>query len=82
MKISTVIKLGAIALFLIFVMGGCSTLVSFNNKEVNLRTSFEAKMQQRTAFYDKMYKTIAQKGQVAVKNDSSFYEVFILEKKV
>ena len=55
-------------LFLIF------TYSSFNNKEVDLRTEFKMQMKNRTAFYDKMWKIIAQKGKVAVQNDSSFHK--------
>lgn len=54
---------------LIFIV---STYASFNNTDINLRTEFEMKSKNRTAFFDKMWKTISQQSQIAVKNDSSF----------
>lgn len=46
------------------------------NQEVNLRNTFNAKFTERTAIYDnKVFKTIAGKAQVAVRNDSSFIAV-------
>lgn len=46
--------------------------VSTSNQEVDVRTQFEQKMDERKAFYDKLYKILAQKSQIATKNDSSF----------
>lgn len=46
--------------------------VSYSNSEVRLRNHFTQKYSERTAFYDKMWKTLSQKGQIALKNDSSF----------
>lgn len=57
---------------IIFIVG--IPIASFYNKEVSLRNTFTQKMDERTAFYDKMSKTITQKSQVAVKNDASFRE--------
>lgn len=57
----------ALVLFII-----ASSLIGFSNDEIELRTQFEQKFDERTAFYDKLYKIISQKGQVAIKNDSSF----------
>lgn len=51
-----------------------SNLVSFSNTEISLRNSFTQKLEERTAFYDKMWKTLSGKSQVALKNDSSFRE--------
>jgi len=48
------------------------SFISFNNNEVDLRNRFTQKTSERTAFYDKMWKIFSQKGQVAIKNDSSF----------
>jgi hypothetical protein len=62
---------GIILVAFLFI-GSCSTLKNFYNREADLRTEFEMKMEKRTAFYDKMWKTIAQKSQIALKNDSSF----------
>lgn len=61
--ISGIIIVGMITVF---------NFVSFSNEEVQLRNSFEQKYSERTAFYDKMWKTLSQKGQIALKNDSSF----------
>lgn len=49
--------------------------ISTSNSEVDLRNRFKQHMDQRTAFYDKMWKTISGKGQVALKNDSSFQKI-------
>jgi len=46
--------------------------ISLSNKDNILRNQFNQKFSERTAFYDAMWKTISQKGQIAVKNDSSF----------
>lgn len=47
-------------------------VVSFSNTEISIRNRFDQKMTERTAFYDKMWKTLSQKSQIALKNDSSF----------
>lgn len=57
---------GVLALTLVF------GFIGFNNNEVDLRNQFTQKTTERTAFYDKMWKTINQKGQIALRNDSSF----------
>lgn len=49
-----------------------ANFISFSNEEITLRNNFEQKYQERTAFYDKMWKTLSQKSQIALKNDSSF----------
>lgn len=60
-----------IGVVLLFVVGAM-TFAGYHNDEVSLRNKFVQKTTERTAFYDKMWKTINQKGQIAVKNDSSF----------
>jgi hypothetical protein len=57
---------GIVALVLVF------GIIGFNNNEVDLRNQFTQKGTERTAFYDKMWKTISQKSQIALRNDSSF----------
>lgn len=57
---------------LIFII---STYASFNNREVELRTTFNMQMKNRTALFDKMWKTISQKAQVAKTYDSSFLRI-------
>lgn len=52
-----------------------STYSSFNNKEVDLRTTFEMQMKNRKGLFDKMWKTIAQKANVAKTYDSSFLRI-------
>ena len=66
------IKLGLIGLGIIFIVVLFSNFVSFSNTEIDLRNTFDQKIEERTSFYDKMYKVIAQKSQIAVKNDESF----------
>jgi len=54
----------------LLIFGGCT--VTNLNKEVKLRNSFTQKFSERTAAYDKMWKVISQKSQIALRNDSSF----------
>lgn len=61
--------LGLVALIAVMTV---ATVVSFSNREIELRSRFDQKINERTAFYDKMWKTLAQKSQIALKNDSSF----------
>jgi phosphoribosyl-AMP cyclohydrolase len=49
--------------------------VSFYNNEATLRNQFVQKTTERSAFYQKMYTSISQQTQIAVKNDASFKEV-------
>lgn len=56
----------------VIVVGLGLHLVTISNKETLLRNRFEQKIDERKAFFDKMYKIITQKSQVSVKNDSSF----------
>lgn len=46
--------------------------VSLYNEEAEIRTSFNQKIKERTAFYDGMIKIISGKSQVAIKVDTSF----------
>ncbi len=52
-----------------------STYASFNNREVKLRTTFVMQMKNRTALFDKMWKVISQKAQIAKAYDSSFMRI-------
>lgn len=72
MENSKIVKVGIFALIAIFAFVFLGNFVSFSNTEIDLKNSFNQKMDERVAFYDKMYKVIAQKSQIAVKNDSSF----------
>jgi hypothetical protein len=69
---STLIKFGLIGLGVIMLFVFIGNFVSFSNNEIDLRNTFEQKIDERTSFYDKMYKVISQKSQIAVKNDESF----------
>lgn len=71
MKITKYLPRLAIAAF---ILVSVISLVSFSNAEIELKNGFDQKMSERTAFYDKMWKIISQKSQIAVKNDSSFRE--------
>ncbi len=68
-----IITLSTIVLSTIVVIMIAGSYLSFSNTEIDLKNRFEQKMTERTAFYDKMWKTISQKSQIALKNDSSFY---------
>ena len=72
METGKIIKYSIIALVAIVFVGIFSSVISTSNEEVDLRNRFKQKMDERTAFYDKMWKTISQKSQIAIKNDSSF----------
>lgn len=52
-----------------------STYASFNNREVDLRTTFEMQIKNRSALYDKMWKVISQKAQITKAYDSSFIRI-------
>jgi hypothetical protein len=72
METGKIIKYSVIALIAFVFVGIFSSVISTSNEEVDLRNRFKQKMDERTAFYDKMWKTISQKSQIAIKNDSSF----------
>ena len=68
----SIVKIAVIGAIVIFVFSLISGFIGFSNKEVDLRNRFTQKITERTAFYDKMWKTLSGKSQVALKNDSSF----------
>jgi len=72
MKTSTIVAIGFLTLFITVVFFGFIYTVSLSNKEVGIRNQFKQKMDERTAFYDKMWKILSQKSKVATRNDSSF----------
>jgi hypothetical protein len=72
MSKKTIVTLGVLGLVAILVFSFIASIISWGNREVDLRNRFDQKMNERTAFYDKMWKTLAQKSQIALKNDSSF----------
>jgi len=67
-----IVTLSVVGLIAIFSMVTIGSFLSFSNGEIDLENRFKQKMDERTAFYDKMWKTISQKSQIALKNDSSF----------
>lgn len=65
--------LAIVSVVLVLVFLAVSMFISYGNQEAKLKNAFNQKIDERTAFYDKMWKTISQKSQIALKNDSSFY---------
>lgn len=72
MKKGLIILVIIAGLFLFAGITVFTIVISFSNQEVALRNRFTQGINTRTAFYDKMWKTISQKAQIALKNDSSF----------
>jgi hypothetical protein len=70
MKFLRTLAILAIVFIPLFSIVGCA--ISQSNQEVELRNQFNQKITERTAFYDKMWKIISQKSQIALRNDSSF----------
>lgn len=71
-SIKSIVRIALIGGLIIFAISLFSGFIGFSNNEVDLKNRFGQKMDERTAFYDKMWKTLSQKSQVALKNDSSF----------
>lgn len=67
MKYAKWILLGVI----VFIVG--AWVYNLVAAETTIRNIYNQKITERTAFYDKLWKTISQKGQVAAKNDTSFH---------
>jgi len=67
-----ILSLSIVGIIAILIMVTIGSFLSFSNGEIDLSNRFKQKMDERTAFYDKMWKTISQKSQIALKNDSSF----------
>lgn len=72
MKSQTIIFLALTALLVFTLLFVGVSYISYTNQEIDIRTRFQQKMDERTAFYDKMWKTISGKSSIALKNDSSF----------
>lgn len=72
METKSIIKYAILGMVVLVLIGLIGSVISTSNQEVELRNRFKQKMDERTAFYDKMWKTLSQKSQIAVKNDSSF----------
>lgn len=69
----TFISVIATFLIVIFVI---SPWISANNTEVTLRNKIEAQLDVRESYYDKMWKTISGKAQVAEHYKESFSEIY------
>ena len=72
METKSIMKYAILGMVVLIFIGLIGSVISTSNQEVELRNRFKQKMDERTAFYDKMWKTLSQKSQIAVKNDSSF----------
>lgn len=68
-------KLGKIALVIVPLLVLLGWAIGQYNTEQDVRISFENQYRNRTALYDKMWKTLKQKGVVASRNDTSFQNV-------
>ena len=73
MENKQIVRLSVAAVSVIMILMFIGSFISFSNEEARLKNTFTQKMNERTAFYDKMWKTLSQKSQIAIKNDSSFY---------
>ncbi len=72
MKKSILIGLSILTAALIIIMIG----VSASNKEITLRSKISAQKQVCEAFYDKLWKIISQKAQVAEQYKEAFKEIY------
>lgn len=72
MNTKTIIKIGVGALVALFTIIFIGNIIGFSNNEIELRNRFEQKISERTSFYDKMWKILKGKSEIALKNDSSF----------
>jgi hypothetical protein len=68
----TIKRIAVIGILGIFAIIFISGIIGFGNDTVDLQNRRKQKDDERTAFYDKMWKTLAQKSQIALRNDSSF----------
>lgn len=71
-NLTKLVTIGVVVLVLLTLI---FSFISWKNDVVDLDTQYEQKISERTAFYDKMFKIISGKTQIAVKNDNSFKEV-------
>jgi hypothetical protein len=72
MKEITIIGVSILTFVIIFVIIG----ISAHNKEIRLRSQITAQKQVCEVFYDKLWKVIAQKAQVANQYKDSFKEIY------
>lgn len=80
METNKIIKysvIGLVALIVIFTIGWfVSTDIETDNREVDLRNAVTAKVSDEEATFDKMWKILAQKAQVADQYKGAFKEIF------
>lgn len=75
MSKTTIIALSLI-IGVTFLMGSCGVYtLNLANQDASQKVEFQQKFDERTAFYDNMWKTIKEKSNVALRNDSSFQNV-------
>jgi len=72
MKKGIIILVSVLGLTIIFAIVGFSA----SNKEVSLRSQIEAQKEVCEAYYDKLWKVISQKAQVAEQYKSAFKEIY------
>lgn len=75
MNKSKVIWLSVIAGIVILAIVFTSNVIGFGNDENTLRAGYEQKMDERTAFYDKMWKVLSDKSKITLKMDTSFHKM-------
>lgn len=71
-----IVILTIVGLLAVLGIWGVSTYINISNTEIRMRKSVEAQNQVCMSFYDKLWKIISQKAQVADKYKSSFREVY------
>lgn len=61
----------------IVIIGGIilANFAGFSNDENELRRTYEQKISERTAFYDKMWKLLKDKSKITLKMDTSFHKM-------
>jgi hypothetical protein len=72
MTTKLIVIISIIVTFIVLSTITISNIVSFSNEEITLCNLYKQKIDERTTFYDKMWKSLAQKSQIALRNDSSF----------
>jgi hypothetical protein len=72
-KVVTIIA-SAVLLFGIVI---AMIAIGWNNTEIDLRNNFNAQLEVRTGFYDKMWKILSQQAQITDKYKSDFKEIYI-----
>lgn len=61
----------------LLIIGGIflANIIGFSNDENTLRRTYDQKMSERTAFYDKMWKLLSDKSKITLKMDTSFHKM-------